>query len=382
MRERASRSVTVRARTERGLSIDLQRQSGIQTRAGRHRNPRSARFYCALLALFALWRVTLRRWLKGPRHPGWDFRYEVIATAVRLIQERVLHMPVARLRQHTLVTRVHSSLRARLLHERTSFAGMYAEIFTPHGAGDDAPTVLYFHGGGYVTGSPGSHRDLISRIAVESGARCIAIEYRKAPEHPFPAPIDDCEAAYRALLDEGVAPSSVLLAGDSAGGGLVLAVLQRARSASLPLPAAAVLLSPWVDLSCGGASVRTNAAYDYLSPASLELGVRLYLQGQDPLHPLASAVQASLHGLPPLLLLTGSAELFFSENVALAERARAHGVALTHHIEQGMVHVSALFATVAPSSGASLGLIAAFVREHAAKQPRVARSVHRHAAHG
>jgi acetyl esterase/lipase len=122
------------------------------------------------------------------------------------------------------------------------------------------------------------------------------------------------------------------------------------------------LLSPWVDLTCSGASVRENAAYDYLTPAALELGVGHYLQGQDPLHPLASPAHADLRGLPPLLLLTGSAELFFSENQALAQRARAHGVQVTHHIEQGMVHVSTLFAGVAPHAAGGIEVIGAFVR--------------------
>ncbi len=307
--------------------------------------------------------VVVRRLLKGPRHPGWGFRYEMIATLMRVLQGRVLRMPISKLRKHMLPTRVHVSLQGLVQHERASFAGLYAEIFTPRDYGAEDPTILYFHGGGYVACSPATHRDLVSRMAVESGARCIVIDYRKAPEHPFPAPVDDCEAAYRALLDQAVDPSRILLAGDSAGGGLVLAVLLRARAAALPMPAAAVLLSPWVDLSCRGASVEANAVYDYLTLEALELGVSHYLQGQDPLHPHASPVHAELAGLPPLLLLTGSAELFLSENLALAERALSQGVDLTHHIEQGMVHVSSLFATVAPASGSALLLIGRFVRE-------------------
>jgi acetyl esterase/lipase len=326
--------------------------------------------------------VAARRLLKGPRHPGWSFRYELIATTLRVIQQRILRMPMAQLRQHTLTTRVHASLRARVAHERTSFAGMYAEIFMPRDLGEEAPTILYFHGGGYISCSPASHRDLISRIAVESGARCIVVDYRKAPEYPFPAPIDDCEAAYRALVGEGVAPARIFLAGDSAGGGLVLAVLQRVRAAGLPMPAAGVLLSPWVDLSRTGASVEANATYDYLTPAALEFGVRHYLQGQDPLHPLASPVHAELHGLPPLLLLTGSAELFFSENVALAARARAHGVELTHHIQPGMVHVSSLFAGLVPNTGDGLTMIGAFVRERTVARRPAARAAHLQAVHG
>jgi monoterpene epsilon-lactone hydrolase len=365
---------------ERGLSIDQLRQSGIQAKRGR--SARRVRYYCAALALGTFWFVAARRLLKGPRHPGWGFRYELIATTLRVIQQRILRMPMAQLRQHTLSTRVHASLRERVAHERTSFAGMYAEIFTPRDLGEETPTILYFHGGGYISCSPASHRDLISRIAVESGARCIVVDYRKAPEYPFPAPIDDCEAAYRALVGEGVAPARIFLAGDSAGGALVLAVLLRVLAAGLPMPAAGVLLSPWVDLSRTGESVEANAAYDYLTPAALEFGVRHYLQGQDPMHPLASPVHAELHGLPPLLLLTGSAELFLSENMALAARARAHGVELTHHIQPGMVHVSSLFAGLVPNTGDGLALIGAFVREHTGARRLVARAAHLQAVHG
>jgi epsilon-lactone hydrolase len=358
--------------------IDQPRQSGFQTR--RVPGARRAVYYCALLALWALCLVSLRRLFKGPRHPGWDFRYELLATAVRVVQTSIMHMPMARMRLHTLPTRVHPSVREQLEHELGSLAGLYAESFAPRELGPEAPVVLYFHGGGYVSCSPATHRNLLSRIALASGARCIAVDYRKAPEYPFPVPIDDCEAAYRALLGEGVPPARVVLAGDSAGGALVLAVLQRVRDARLPLPAAAVLISPWVDLTYSGESVQGNAVYDYLTPAALALGAHHYLQGQDPRHPLASPMYADLRGLPPLLLLTGSAELFFSENHTLAARARAHGVELTHHVEQGMVHVSTLFAGLVPHAARGVDVIGAFVRALEARP--AARPVPAHSAPG
>jgi monoterpene epsilon-lactone hydrolase len=356
------------------LASTSARQSGFQARPGAHRT-RRAKYYCALVSAGAFCSVTARRLLKGPLHPGWDFRYELIATAMRMIQQRITRMPITKMRLHTLPTRVHISLRGRVEHERASFAGMYAEIFTPRDWTPAAPSVLYMHGGGYISCSPATHRDLVSRIAAESGARCISIDYRKAPEHPFPAPIDDCEAAYRALLAEGTPASRILLAGDSAGGGLVLAVLQRARAAGLPMPSAAILLSPWVDLSRQGASIRANAAYDYLTREALDLAVGHYLQGQDCMHPHVSPVHAELGGLPPLLLLTGSAELFLSENHAFAERALAQGVELTHHVEPGMVHVSALFASIAPVSRPAVALIGRYIRARAGVREDLARPV-------
>jgi acetyl esterase/lipase len=317
----------------------------------------------AVIGARTFWSVLLRRLFKGPLHPEWDLRYEVIAGTMRMAQRRILGMPLAEGRRMILRTRVHPSLVGQVELQRSSLGGLYAEIFTPQGFGPGQLTVLYFHGGGYFSCSPATHRDLVSRIAVETGARCIAVDYRKAPEHPFPAAIDDCEAAYRALLDEGVPASSTLLAGDSAGGALVLAVLQRARDAGLPLPDAALLLSPWVDLSCAGESVQANACFDYISPEGLTFAVEHYLQGQDPLHPHVSPVHADLRGLPPMLLLTGGVELFLSENLLFAERARAHGVDLTHHIEPGMVHVWSLLAGLTPKARGALKHIGAFVRK-------------------
>lgn len=348
-------------------------RSGIRARATRPRQSWRAAAYCAALSVGTFWKVLGRRLVKGPRHPGWGFRYEVAATVMRVVQERMLRMPVTELRRHTLPTQVHFALWRVVQHRHATFAGLSAEIFTPRGYTASSPTILYFHGGGYIACSPATHRDLVSRIAGETGARCIAVDYRKAPEYPFPAPIDDCEAAYRVLLGE-VDPSRIFLAGDSAGGGLVLAVLMRARAARLAMPNASILLSPWVDLSCKGASVHSNADYDYLSREALVMGVNHYLQGQDPLHPEASPVHADLRGLPPLLLLTGSAELFLSENLALAEQARAHGVELNHHVEHGMVHVSSLLASVAPVSRRTLTLIGDFVRKRAGAPQSVPRA--------
>jgi acetyl esterase/lipase len=198
-----------------------------------------------------------------------------------------------------------------------------------------------------------------------SGARAIAVEYHKAPEFPFPVPVDDAEAAYRALLGSRVSPETLFVAGDSAGGGLTLALLQRIKAAELPMPRAAILLSPWVDLECGGASIAQNARYDYLPVPGLAWGAQQYLQGTDRRNPQASAVHADLKGLPPLLIQTGGAELFLSENQLLAERARAAGVEVTHEIDEGMVHVFQAFASFAPEVNGAIERIGVFVRARA-----------------
>lgn len=321
-------------------------------------------FLLLMGVLWALVVVFFRRIFKGPLHPGWTYRFEAAAEVVRNGVATGIGLPVDELRRGMISARIHRSIWKALHHEHTEFAGRPAEIFTPNGWNPEAPTILYFHGGGYIVCSPATHRDLISRIAVASGARAIAIDYRKAPEHPFPLPIDDCEAAYRALLDGGTPPDKVFLAGDSAGGGLTMAVLLRSRDAGLPMPRAAVLLSPWVDLECAGESIEENARFDYLPPAGLPMSSDHYLQGADRRHPHASPIHADLRGLPPLLIQTGGAELFLSENRRLVEALRSADVNVVHRIEAGMVHVYPAFASFVPECVHAIDEIGAFVREH------------------
>jgi epsilon-lactone hydrolase len=315
-----------------------------------------------LVIVTCAWLVALRRLFKGARHPRWTYRYELIAEVARRQNERALGAPVERIRRALGGVPIHRSIVPALVHTRTELAGRPAELFQPKIWQEGDPTLLYLHGGGYIVCSPATHRDLISRIAVATGARTIAVDYRKAPEHPFPAPIDDCEAAYRALLQQGVVPETLFVAGDSAGGGLTLATLLRARGAGLALPRGAILLSPWADLEARSASIQANAHLDYLRPPALLSAAADYLQGGDPTHPEASPVHADLAGLPPLLVQTGSAELFFEENCQLVERARAAGLSVVHEIEEGMIHVWQAFASLTPEGRASIASIGRFVR--------------------
>jgi len=317
-----------------------------------------------LLALVTFLVVAVRRLFKGPLHSGWSYRYEAIIELLRKSLAGSHGVPVTAMRRSIPGARIHPTILPSIRHERGTFAGLRSETVTPSGWTEAQPTVLYLHGGGYIVCSPATHRDLVSRIAVASGARCIAVDYRKAPEHPFPLPVEDAEAAYRALLDSGVSASRVFVAGDSAGGGLTLALLQRVRDSGLPMPRAAILLSPWVDLECTGESIQKNAPFDYLPAANLSWGVDQYLQGGDRRHPHASAVHADLRGLPPLLVVTGGAELFLSENLRLVEQTRDAGVRVTHQVEAGMVHVFPAFASFLPECAPVIDRIGAFVREH------------------
>jgi len=189
--------------------------------------------------------------------------------------------------------------------------------------------VEYLHGGGYVIGGLATHRELASRLSRSTGASVLVVDYRLAPEHPFPAALDDAVAAYRWLLAEGFDASSVALAGDSAGGGLVVATLIALRDANSPLPAAAVCLSPWADLTQSGDSVTTRAEIDPItSKAALDAMAAWYLGDHDPRDPLASPLFGDLAGLPPLLVQVGELEVLYDDAARLAERARDAGVSV------------------------------------------------------
>jgi acetyl esterase/lipase len=225
---------------------------------------------------------------------------------------------------------------------------------------DPACRILYLHGGGYMSGQPEGVRDIAGRLAREGGAEALIPDYRLAPEHPHPAAVDDAVAAYRWLRQTQSLP--VVLAGDSAGGGLVVAALVALCRSGDPLPAAAVCFSPWADLHADGR--RPVAGDAVVNPATLRLGAQAYLGAADRRDPTASPVFADLSGLPPLLVQAGGAELLASDASRLAQRARAAGVQVTLDIVDGMPHVFQYFAAVAPEADAALRRAGRFIVEH------------------
>src|SRR5207302_1942070 len=201
-----------------------------------------------------------------------------------------------------------------------------AEWLTPPGARTDA-VVLYFHGGGYAIGSPRSHRHLAAAIARAAGIRALLLDYRLAPEHPFPAALDDAVEAYQWLLARGLAPGRIVLGGDSAGGGLTAATLIALRDRGLPRPGGGICISPWVDLTCSGASYATKAATDpIVTREGGEASAQAYVGAGDRKAPLVSPLFADLRNLPPLLIHVGSEEVLLDDAIGLGARARAAGV--------------------------------------------------------
>jgi epsilon-lactone hydrolase len=222
--------------------------------------------------------------------------------------------------------------------------------------------VLYLHGGGYSMGSRRTHRELATRIAREAAARVLVLEYRLAPEHPFPAAVDDATAAYRWLRKQGVAASSIAIAGDSAGGGLTLATLLALRDAGDALPACAVCLSPWTDLEGTGASAQPGGADDPMVPvAALRDMGRMYA-GDSMRNPLAAPLYGNFKGLPPLLIQVGTREILLDDSTRIADMARAAGVTVRLEIEDGAPHVYQAIPGL-PEATAALQRIGTFVRE-------------------
>jgi len=235
-------------------------------------------------------------------------------------------------------------------------------------AGRDAEgpgALLYFHGGGFVVGSSRTHAALTVGLARRAGVPAFSLDYRLAPEDPFPAAVEDGVAAYRALLDDGRPSRPIVLAGDSAGGGLAVATLVAARDAVLPLPAAVVVLSPWVDMTLSGDSL---TALDGIDPIFVKSDIdgydERYVGAGDRSHPLASPVFADLSGLPPLLIHVGAHELLLDDAVRLAGRAGNAGVDVTLRVWAGVPHVFQHFAGLLDEADAALDAAGAFLRRH------------------
>lgn len=308
-------------------------------------------------------KTALRRLLRGPKHPTWNLQFELTNEVVRAVVEHGHRQTPLDLQREIPARALSRQMLRKLAWDTGTLAGLPMERHTPRTWQVGDPVWLHIHGGAYALGSPATHRWIAARIALKSGARVILPEYRKAPEYPYPAAIDDVLRAYQALLAEGVAPSRLFVGGDSAGGGLALALMQRLRELELPMPRALVLLSPWVDLTARGGTIDTHGLYDYLSAEMLIWGAANYLAGADPNHPLASAVYADLSGFPPLLVQSGGSEILLGQHLTLVERARAAGVEVSHEIADGMVHVFHAFAGH-PAARSAYRSIANFVQRH------------------
>jgi epsilon-lactone hydrolase len=246
--------------------------------------------------------------------------------------------------------------------EKVDAGGVAAEWVSAPGV-DPERAVLYLHGGGYAIGSVSTHRRLAYDISAASGARVLVIDYRLAPEHPFPAAVEDAAKAWRWLLQQGLAAGRLAIAGDSAGGGLTVATLVNLRDQKLALPACAVAISPWVDLEGAGNSITARAGQDpMVQKDGLLWMAGMYLAGADPKTPLAAPLHADLTGLPPMLVQVGTAETLLDDATRIAEKLHAAGVEVRLAVWPNMPHVFPFFAPILSEGRDGCLEIGAFIR--------------------
>ncbi len=249
-------------------------------------------------------------------------------------------------------------------HSPVSIDGLSAEWIAPSGVTKDK-AILYFHGGGYVVGSSRMHRGIVAKFVKGSGIGALAFDYRLAPEHPFPAALDDSVSAYSWLLEQNIAPSKIAFIGDSGGGGLCLAALLALKDQGIPLPAAAVALSPWTDLTNSGDSWHTKAEVDTLCWQKAQIVFAKYYAGDhDPSLPWISPLYGDLSGLPPILLYVGGDELLLDDSIRFARKAEEAGVDVTLDVGEGMFHCYPVCAPLFPEARQAMTEICAFVKKH------------------
>jgi epsilon-lactone hydrolase len=284
------------------------------------------------------------------------------------------------LRQSAFPADTGISEQRRLLRELTSAQPLPADVTVTAAALGGVPTaeitidgtgprhvVLYFHGGVYVLGGAFQAADLASQVGRRTRAKVISVDYRLAPEHPYPAAVNDALAAYEALLRNGTAPSDIVFAGESAGGGLAVATLVNARDHGLPLPAAAFVMSPYADLTLAGTTMQTKREVDVLmSREALQSRITDYTSGQDAALGLISPVFADLSGLPPLIIQAGTHEVLLDDAIRLARQAATADVEVTLDITPGVPHVFQTFHPILDEAAAALDRAGQLLSAHLA----------------
>ncbi|MFO0725968.1 MAG: alpha/beta hydrolase [Myxococcota bacterium] len=319
----------------------------------------SPRRYFSLVWLWSIARVAFRRLFSRRLARSWTFNFEVMVHAQRLLARRFDRLSSASRREawDALSMPPTRGVSARF----EDLAGLRTIWLAPQVT--SGRVVLYLHGGAYQWGSSATHRAVMAEIALRSAAQVVGPEYRLAPEHPFPAALDDALACYRALLESGVRPEQLIVMGDSAGGGLALALALRLKEQGLAPPIGLILLSPWVDLSrLGGGSLDANANADWLNRELLEVGVRAYAGPHDPKDPGISPLLGRLQDLPPCLVQVGSLEILRDQAVELGARGLAAGAAILVREYPEMIHFWQYHFRVQEAGAWALDEIAAFVR--------------------
>jgi monoterpene epsilon-lactone hydrolase len=321
----------------------------------------------ALAVVWALARRVLHRVFHGALVPSWSWTVELRLVLLKTFLDAARNDPdpqARRLLEERVDPPLLRRLRGVMSFEKVQLAGMDAEHHEPIAIGlgtEPVVTMLYLHGGAYLAGSAATHRRWISNLSWSLGAEAFAPDYRLAPQHRFPAALDDAMATYRELLARGVDPRRLFVAGDSAGGGLATALLLRLRDEKEPLPAGAILFSPYTDLEHTGASIMENHVTDYLPFGEPEPNT-WYLGDHDPKDPYASPMYGDFTGIPPLLVFAGGREMIRDDSTRLVEAAVGGGCKAVLHLAPDMFHVWPALLPNHPETMRALAIAADFVR--------------------
>ncbi len=322
----------------------------------------SYRLRSVLLLLWASALVTLSRLRHGPRLSGWTWGFETATMFLRL-QERIAFglSTIAEQREYTDALVFRSPALTGMQIEAVKTPSVKGRWFVPRTAAGEA-VILYLHGGGYAF-SARAHDNLIALVALAARARTFALDYRLTPEHPFPAQLEDAQAAYHWLISRGIAPHHIVVAGDSAGGNLVLALLLALRDAQQPLPALAVCLCPWTDMESSYKSLKENEPYDWIEQRMVVQWAQWFCQGTDAQNPLVSPMHADFRGLPPIYIQAGDVELLIDMILAFAHEAKAQGACVTLEVWKQMNHDFQAYGTILPESREALQRIGEVIQQ-------------------
>ena len=316
----------------------------------------------SILALYwSLLYISIRRLFRGPQFPNWNWPLETTTHFMKAQASTTFEMANhtdGREYEDALVFGSPAATRVIIEPVPLPVKGHWYE---PKAGARDV-TVLYLHGGGYTYYSK-SHENLIALVTLAAESRTFALDYRLAPEHSFPAQLEDALAAYRWLLETGVAPERLVVMGDSAGGNLTLALLLALKDARVPLPALAICLAPWVDLSNSGNSMTTNADHDWIEKRMADRWAKWFCKGTSTHDPLVSPNHADLRGLPPIYIQAGSAEILYDMICAFAEKAKGQGADVTLQVWENMTHDFQAFGDITPESKEALLRIGEVITE-------------------
>lgn len=304
----------------------------------------------------------LHRLRYGPRRADWSLLYELVVAIMASSIPNDESTPVQQMR-HEMAQLGNTPLPQDVSVTPAEVGGVACEWVSVPGCRSDG-ILLYLHGGAYVAGSPVTYRSLVAELSRQTRLPALVPDYRLAPEHPFPAALVDVWSVYWRLLASGFDPGRIVIAGDSAGGGLSLALMLALRDAGLPLPAAGVCLSPWTDLALTGRTLLPNSDADYLNMVGMRRVVPEIVGDVDPRNPRISPLYADLHGLPPLLIQAGTAEMLYDDAARLAKRASAAGVHIEFEAWENMVHVWQFMYAFEPDAQQAIARIGQFARRY------------------